>query len=197
MNETGSWALFLKGDKKAFSAIFILYHNDLYRYGLKLAGDKELVNDCIQNLFLKLWKNHQNLKPIQNIKPYLLKSLKNHIVDSLELRRTFLPIDNAIEEQFEMKFSPEDFLINEQVQKETRDKVIALLNKLTPGQRHAIYLRYFEDLDFETIALVMDMKVQSVRNTISRGLSVLRDLTMISYFFAMIGRPDFNFTDLI
>jgi RNA polymerase sigma factor (sigma-70 family) len=156
-----------------------------------------LVNDCIQNLFLKLWKNHQNLKPIQSIKPYLLKSLRNHIVDSLEIRRTFLPIDKNIEDQFEMLFTPEDFLINEQVQKENRDKVIALLNKLTPGQRHAIYLRYFEDLDFETIAQVMDMKVQSVRNTISRGLSVLRDLTMISYFFAMIGKPDFNFSELI
>jgi RNA polymerase sigma factor (sigma-70 family) len=89
---------------------------------------------------------------------------------------------------FEVKYTPEDFIINEQVEKETREKVIALLNELTPRQRHAIYLRYFEDLDFETIAQVMDMQVQSVRNTISRGLCVLRDMLVISYFFMMIGK---------
>jgi RNA polymerase sigma factor (sigma-70 family) len=188
MIDSERWSTFICGDKEALSSIFIQFHDDLFRYGFKLTGDVEMVNDCIQNLFLKLWKNHKNLKQVDNIKPYLLKSLKNHIIDSLEIRRSFQQIDKDIEDMFEVKYTPEDFIINEQVEKETREKVIALLNELTPRQRHAIYLRYFEDLDFETIAQVMDMQVQSVRNTISRGLCVLRDMLVISYFFMMIGK---------
>lgn len=190
MSENKKWSSFLEGDKYALSDIFTFYHDDLYRYGIKLAKDGELVSDCIQNLFLKLWKNRENLKPVQSVKPYLLKSLRNHIMDSLQIRRLFLPINKEVEELFEIKFSQEDFMINEQIQKEIQAKVIELLNNLSPHQRHAIYLRYFEDLDFETIAHIMDMQVQSVRNTISRGLNVLRNLMVISYFFVMLGKPD-------
>jgi RNA polymerase sigma factor (sigma-70 family) len=188
MMDSERWSSFISGDKDALSSIFIQFHDDLFRYGFKLTGEIELVNDCIQNLFLKLWKNHKNLKQIDTIKPYLLRSLKNHIIDSLEIRRSFQQIDKDIEDMFEVKYTPEDFIINEQVEKETQEKVVALLNELTPRQRHAIYLRYFEDLDFETIAQVMDMQVQSVRNTISRGLNVLRDMLVISYFFMMVGK---------
>jgi RNA polymerase sigma factor (sigma-70 family) len=70
-------------------------------------------------------------------------------------------------------------MISSQTEKETQQKVIKLLNQLTTRQRHVIYLRYFEELEFETIARIMNMQVQSVRNLISRGLLQLRDLTLI------------------
>jgi RNA polymerase sigma factor (sigma-70 family) len=188
MNES-YWSLFLQGDKHAFSEIFLACYDDLYRYGIKLSRDPETVNDCIQNLFLKLWKNRNNLKPVRDIKPYLFRSLRNHIIDILELKRQTLPIDQDIEELLIIEFTAEDFLISHQVEKETQEKVIQLLNRLTPRQRHAIYLRYFEELEFETIAQIMDMQLQSVRNLISRGLLVMRDLMKISFFFIIIDKP--------
>jgi RNA polymerase sigma factor (sigma-70 family) len=176
MNECYWWSLFLKGDKHAFSEIYLSCHDDLFRYGIKLTRDPEMVNDCIQNLFLKLWKNHNNLKPVRDIKPYLFRSLRNHIIDIMELKKHTLPIDHDIEEMFVMEFTAEDFMISKQVEKEMQEKVIHLLNQLSPRQRHAIYLRYFEELEFETIAQIMDMQVQSVRNSISRGLLLMRTL---------------------
>jgi len=115
MMDSVTWSAFINGDKEALSSIFITYHDDLSRYGYKLTGDVELVNDCIQNLFLKLWKNHENLKQIDIIKPYLLRSLRNHIIDSLELRRSFQQIDEDIEDMFMVKYTQEDLEINEQV----------------------------------------------------------------------------------
>jgi RNA polymerase sigma factor (sigma-70 family) len=186
MNESYWWSLFLQGDKHAFSEIFLACHDDLFRYGMKLARDPEMVNDCIQNLFLKLWKNRNNLKPVREIKPYLFRSLRNHIIDILELKRQTLSVDQDIEELFTVEFTPEDFMISKQTEKESQETVIHLLNQLTPRQRHAIYLRYFEEMEFETIAHIMNMNLQSVRNLISRGLIVMRDFTVILYFFFMI-----------
>jgi RNA polymerase sigma factor (sigma-70 family) len=74
-----------------------------------------------------------------------------------------------------VEYTAEDFMISRQVEKETQDKIIQLLNQLTPRQRHAIYLRYFEEMEFETIAQILDMRVQSVRNLISRGLLLMRN----------------------
>jgi RNA polymerase sigma factor (sigma-70 family) len=175
MNQSHWWSLFLQGDKHAFSEIFLACHDDLFRYGMKLARDPELINDSIQNLFLRLWKNRSNLKPVNDIKPYLFKSLRHHIIDILELKRQTLPIDQDIEELFLVEYTSEDFMISGQAEQETHNKVIGLLNQLTPRQRHAIYLHYFEEMEFETIAQILDMRVQSVRNLISRGLQLMRN----------------------
>ena len=182
------WQNFLQGDKGALSEIFLQYHDDLFRYGLKLSGDENLVKDSMQDLFLKLWKNHENLKPVENLKPYLFKSLRNHIIDSLELRKPMISIEDDFEHPFEIIYSTEDFVINAQVTEDTRKRVIDTLNKLAPRQREAIYFRYFEELDFETIAVVMDISVQSARNTLHRGMIALRDLMLIQPFFIMLGR---------
>ena len=175
MNQSHWWSLFIQGDKHAFSEIFLASHDNLFRYGMKLTRDPELTKDCIQSLFFKLWKNRNNLKPVDDITPYLFKSLRHHIIDILELKRQTLPINHDIEELFIVEYTAEDFMISRQVEKETQEKIIQLLNQLTPRQRHAIYLRYFEEMEFETIAQIMDMHVQSVRNLISRGLQLMRN----------------------
>jgi RNA polymerase sigma factor (sigma-70 family) len=196
MSDSIEWQKFQSGDKDALSGIFLSYHDDLFRYGLKLSGNQDVAEDCIQDLFLKLWKNRQRLKQVEHIKSYLLRSLRNHLHDSLELsQNNTTSIENTDENIFQVEYSPEDFLINSQVSEETRNRVIEALNQLTPRQREAIYLRYFEEMDFETIAHVMEMNIQSVRNTIFRGMQVMRDLMLISSFLVMIGKEQFPFSD--
>jgi RNA polymerase sigma factor (sigma-70 family) len=97
-------------------------------------------------------------------------------------------INEGFEHPFEITYSHEDFLIAQQVTEETRLKVIEALNKLTVRQRETIYLRYFEDFDFETIAIIMEMNVQSVRNLLFRGMKVLRDLLLAEAFFFMLSK---------
>jgi RNA polymerase sigma factor (sigma-70 family) len=188
MNDQERWNRFLEGDQDALSRIFINYHDDLFNYGMKLVSDTDIVKDAIQDLFLKLWKNRRNLHPIQILKPYLFKALRRHIQDSAELNRPWHSIRPEEEAAFQVEYSYEDFLIDEQVQDENYQNVIRALNRLTPRQREAIYLRYFEDMDFENIAHVMDMNIQSVRNVIHRGIQVMRDLMLLQVFFMMLSK---------
>jgi RNA polymerase sigma factor (sigma-70 family) len=182
------WKNFLQGDKSALSEIFLTFYDDLFRYGLKLSGDQNMVQDCIQDLFLKLWKNKDNLKSVESVKPYLIRSLRNHLIDSINLQKPMISIDEGFEHPFEITYSHEDFLIAQQVSQEVRLKVIDALNKLTIRQRETIYLRYFEDFDFETIASIMDMNSQSVRNLLSRGMKELRDILLLEIFLIMFAK---------
>jgi len=125
---------------------------------------------------------------VQVIKPYLLKSLRHHIQDSLELRKARKFVEYENDSIFEMVYSHEDFLINQQITEDIKQKVIKALNQLTPRQREAIYLRFFEDLDFTMIGHVMEMNVQSVRNIIYRGMQVMRDFMVLPAFFLMLGK---------
>lgn len=185
------WKSFLEGNKEALATIFLLFHDDLFRYGFKLAGNDDLVEDSIQDLFLQLWKNRQNLKPLDNVKPYLFKSFRNHVIDNLELQNPVLHIESDFEHPFEVTFSPEDFIIQQQVTEENVLKIADALNNLSSRQREAIYLRYFEELDFDMIAIIMDMNVQSVRNTLHRGLQAMRSLMLMQLFLLAITNPDF------
>ena len=180
------WKSFLEGNKEAIATIFLLFHDDLYRYGLKLAGNSNLVEDSIQDLFLQLWKNRRNLRPVDNLKPYLFKSFRNHMIDNLELRNPDIHIESDFEHPFEITYSHEDFMIQKQVSEENLLKITEALNNLSSRQREAIYLRYFEELDFDTIAIIMDMNVQSVRNTLHRGLQALRNLMLLQLFMMAI-----------
>jgi RNA polymerase sigma factor (sigma-70 family) len=180
-----TWQSFLEGDKEALSEIFQDTYDDLYRYGHKLTFNYDIVEDAIQDLFLKLWKNRLNLKPVDNIKPYLFKSLRNHIIDSFYLIKT-VPVNQ--DDLPAIVYSHEDFIIDSQVTEEIRNRVIEALNQLPPKQREIIYLRYFEEIDFETIASIMDINVQSVRNTIHRGMVSMRELMLVQSFFIMLGK---------
>ena len=170
------WKRFIRGDKEALTLIFRTFFDDLYAFGLKLTRNTGIVEDSMQDMFFRLWKNRENLGEIGQIKCYLFKALRHQIYDNLNWKNRFVHYDNPPEDLFEAEFSHEDFLISEQLDRETRQKLIDTLNQLTGSQREAIYLRYFKGYDFKNIAEIMAINLQSVRNAVHRGLLAMREL---------------------
>ena len=67
------WSLYLKGDKEALEQIYRRYYPLLLNYGCRLSANQDLVQDCIQNLFIKLMSKSRNLSATPSVKGYLLK----------------------------------------------------------------------------------------------------------------------------
>lgn len=176
MKENALWQQFISGDKKALSFLFKTYYEELYNYGLKLTGDQDFSLDTLQDLFLKLWKNRQHLHEVADVKPYLFKAYRNQLLDNLKMHMNTDKEKLEEANAFLVEFSHEDFIITRQLSKEKRENMVEALNKLSNRQREAVYLRYFEDLDFDTIASVMKTNVQSVRNTLHRAMVALRKI---------------------
>ena len=55
------WKLFLEGDDQAYSWIYTHYIQVLYNYGLQITPDSEIVKDCIQDVFVKIYKAKKKL----------------------------------------------------------------------------------------------------------------------------------------
>ena len=68
--ETKLWESFIKGETAAFEEVYRRYYSLLYSYGIRMVGDRELVADTIQNLFVKLILNCRNLHYTDNVKAY-------------------------------------------------------------------------------------------------------------------------------
>lgn len=71
---------FQSGDVSAFSTLYDMHINLLFNYGCKLTTDKELLKDCIHDVFVKLYTKKAELGIIDNFKSYLLISLKTSYV---------------------------------------------------------------------------------------------------------------------
>jgi len=168
------WNDFREGNETAFTILFDLYSDSLFRYGIKFVIDDDLVKDCIQDLFIKLHKNHANLAPTNNPLLYLFKALKNSILDALEAkdnRITYFPQD-------ELPFWV-DYKLNNQLEDNENDEEIKelfnkVINMLTPRQKEAIYLHYQSELSYEEIAQLLDINCQSVRNLVHRAVEKIR-----------------------
>ena len=163
------------GNMAAFSQLYDLHINILFNYGLKLTIDKELLKDCIHDIFVKLYTKKDELGTIDNLKSYLFISLKNKLCD--ELRKRMYMSDTAIEDVNAVAPTDvEDDYMEEEQRKNEFSLVKRLLDQLSPRQREALTLYYIEEKKYEDICEIMNMNYQSVRNLMHRGLTKLRSL---------------------
>ena len=168
-------ASFQAGNMAAFSQLYNLHINVLFNYGLKLTIDKELLKDCIHDIFVKLYTKKDELGTIDNLRSYLFISLKNKLCD--ELRRRMYMSDTAVEEvSISTPTDVEDDYREEEQRKNEFSLVRRLLDQLSPRQREALTLYYIEEKKYEDICEIMNMNYQSVRNLMHRGLTKLRSL---------------------
>ena len=168
-------ASFQAGNMAAFSQLYNLHINVLFNYGLKLTIDKELLKDCIHDIFVKLYTKKDELGPIDYLRSYLFISLKNKLCD--ELRRRMYMSDTAVEEvSISTPTDVEDDYMEEEQRKNEFSLVRRLLDQLSPRQREALTLYYIEEKKYEDICEIMNMNYQSVRNLMHRGLTKLRSL---------------------
>ena len=168
-------ASFQAGNIAAFSQLYDLHINILFNYGLKLTIDKELLKDCIHDIFVKLYTKKDELGTIDNLKSYLFISLKNKLCD--ELRKRMYMSDTAIEDVNAVAPTDvEDDYMEEEQRKNEFSLVKRLLDQLSPRQREALTLYYIEEKKYEDICEIMNMNYQSVRNLMHRGLTKLRSL---------------------
>ena len=84
ISEQNLWDEVRAGNKEAVEQLFDIYADPMFAYGIKFISDRELVKDCIQNLFLRLMVHYQHLSEVSNVKSYLLISLRHELMRKIK-----------------------------------------------------------------------------------------------------------------
>jgi len=171
------WESFIKGDDDAFNGLYTQFVNTLYAFGLRYADDAELVKDSIHDLFIDLYKYRKTLKADVNVKSYLFTSLKRKIFLLLKQESR----KGIFEADFMFSFSIEDQMINNEEQSELKAKLKKQLTLLPSRQKEAIYLRFNAELEYEEIATVMNISMETCRTLVYRGIKQLRENLVIQH----------------
>ncbi|MFT4032171.1 MAG: sigma-70 family RNA polymerase sigma factor [Siphonobacter sp.] len=170
LEEQNLWDRFRAGDADAFSELMKRYFRLLFRYGTRISPDPDFVKDCLQDVFFDLWEHRKTIGQPSAIKPYLLKAIRLRIFrEQGKWAR-----HDEIEEGFQVEFSIETKLIDQQLAAETHEKLERLLNELPKRQKEILYLRFYEELSHEDIARIMTMNRQSVYNLLHESIGKLR-----------------------
>ena len=157
------WSFFRQGDADAYGAIMGRYYNDLFNYGKRFSASEELIKDCIQNLFLGLWKNRLTISDTPSVKNYLLKSVRRLLLKELNNKKLQEQYDEAgFEARYNFFLPVHNNIILHKRLTELYYRMSSLIVKLSKRQQEVLYLIFYMDADCDEIAAMKDFCKQTV-----------------------------------
>jgi RNA polymerase sigma factor (sigma-70 family) len=162
------WNALRNNNKEAFAVIYYRFFNALLHRGLQISSDRELVKDCIHDLFLEIWINKIKLATPFSVKSYLIVSLRRKIMRKLKKIHSLQTEMNRLPQEFVK--SKEDQIISEQFTHDQQFMIIRAVNSLTKRQKEAIQLKFYSNLRYEEIAGMMKISTDSVYNLVSKAI---------------------------
>ena len=169
------WTRFRTGDQYAFGEIYTEFIDSLFAYGCKITRDRELVKDCIQDIFIDLQRLNPNLQHPEYIEFYLFKSLRNSILHRFkENKKTdSLPIQEMA--VFGLQFNIEQDDFDPESDRLRIEKLKSILQTLDPLKRELLFLKFTTGLNYSEIGQLLEMNPDTVKKQVYRTLDHLRN----------------------
>ncbi len=178
MSDILLWKQLKEGNKSALERIYSTYISSLLKYGRKFSRNDQVIEDCIQDLFIELWKNREGLGMTDSIQRYLLVALRRKVIRQMDKSKKRVSDTEPTELDFEVVIAVDQKLIDLELSAERAAQVKAAMENLSKRQKEVIYLKYVSGLDYEDIGEIMDLNYQSVRNLVSNALKKLKGILL-------------------
>jgi RNA polymerase sigma factor (sigma-70 family) len=186
--DTILWQQFREGDRQAFEELLRTYYRPLFDYGTKFLNDRELLKDCVHDLFVNLWDRRAFLGPVFNLRVYLFTTLRNRIFQQYKQNKVFvdLPAEWEANQSVTGNYI-ENRIIEDETDAATHAQLHRIISRLSQRQQEVIHLKFFENLTNEQIALVLNISRPAATNLLSLALKSFREqwglLFLLLYFF--------------
>ena len=131
-----------------------------------------IAEDIVQDVYLKFWKKHENLKPDLAAKPYLYVAVKNTSLNHIKSAKRN---SNVEDEQANVIFVNNETAIDKMEFEELEQKILDAINELPPKCREVFRLSRYEELSYKEIAESLDISVKTVENQMGKALKRLRE----------------------
>lgn len=159
------------GNDLAFAEVYERYWELVFRYVLKMLGDKDDTKDLVQEIFTNLWIKSADINPDTNIAGYLYVSARNKVINMIRhnkvkkdylssLSRFVLESDPSIFEQLD------EIDLSTTIEKE--------IQNLPDKMREVFELSRKKYLSHKEIALELHISDKTVKKQISNAIKILR-----------------------
>lgn len=142
-------------DQGYFLYLLRRYENKLKRYIYRISNfNNEEVEDVLQEVFLKIYKNLNDFKPELKFSSWAYRITHNQVVSHHRqslARPKVVEIDDSVIEKIKDEFNVNDKLQSDYLRNEISD----ILSKLKPKYQEILILRFFEEKSYEEISDIL------------------------------------------
>lgn len=162
-----------EGKEDFFSTIVDRYSEKIANYIFPmLQYNSVATNDCLQEIFLKVWKNLNKYQTGTNFNAWMYRLAHNLVIDTIKKNKNKDQFTTIDEEEFEYH---EDKLdqVNTTFQ---HDIIKKILWEIDEKYKSLILLYYYEEKSYEEIAEILDIPINTVWTLLSRAKTKIKKI---------------------
>lgn len=165
--------LLLKGGSEpALTALYLRYWDKLLTVATNRLDDPEEAEECVQDVFFRLWQRREDLQLSHSLATYLAVAVKYRVINAMDKQYR---LRNRIERTYadlagHQAFSAEDYLL----EKELKDQIAASVNRLPEKCRIVFKMSREQGLTHKQIASELDISEKTVEAHISKAMKDIR-----------------------
>ena len=161
-----------KLDKLEFEKLFKALYAPLCKYCCQLVHDTIQAEDIVQELFVYLWNQRDQIKIKKSIEAYLFAAAKNRCITYLKSK--FAAFHQDTEEKV-LNYSSGENPNSELENKELNNLLHAAINNLPEKCRIIFSLSRFGDLSYKVIAKKLDISERTVESQIHIAIKKIKE----------------------
>lgn len=162
-----------RGDHTAFQELYNMYKRPIITSMLRLLKSPVLVEELVQELFLALWDNRENIDTDRSIRAYLFVIANNMAKNTLrkayydkKMRSMLQPFDEQVYVQ-----------IDDHIRKKENQALLQQILSYLPSRRREVYtLCKLEQLSYKEAAQRLGITENAVNDHIKKANAQIRDL---------------------
>lgn len=169
------WARFRTGNQLAFSEIYEEFIDRLMAYGSKITRDRELVKDCIQDIFIDLYRLQPDLRNPEYIEFYLFKSLKNSIVRKAQKDKKLKSLSEEEMIVFDLNIDVDRDVFDLESDQLRIERLKSIVQTLDPQKRELLFLKFNSEMNYNEIGQLLNINPDAAKKQVYRLLDQIRE----------------------
>lgn len=178
------------GDEKAFELLFRENYAGLVQFAWGYVRSKAVAEELVQDVFLKVWDNREDLNITKSIDSYLYQSVRNRCTDWARHTVIVNKWEEEIKRDAKTRSLTQDKISNDLHNRILIKEIEKAIYKLPERRREVFLLSRYEDKSYKEIAEILEITVSTVETHMSKALKTLRDkyLPLLGYSLIMLSR---------
>jgi RNA polymerase sigma-70 factor, ECF subfamily len=158
-----------KGDVEAFAEIVLRHQVSAWNIAFRFVCNRADAEDIVQDAFLRLLHAAPRYRPTASFRTYFSRIISRLCLDHIQKKR---PLLTEALPDCEDPAPLSDRVVLDQEKAQAVRRCIA---SLSPNQRLAVILRYYEEYSYREIAVTLDITEKAVERLLARGRSALEN----------------------
>lgn len=177
------WVILLhEGNEIAFEKLYHLYSGRLLGYLVKLVKSEQVASELLQDVFVKIWNNRQNIDSGQSFRSYLFRITENIVFDFFRKA--------ARDKKLQVKLISSSYLEYTHVEenlclKESEKILNDIINLLPPKRRRVFQLIKIEERSYDEVSHLLSISTSTISDHIVKATKFIREQLEESHVIAM------------